>query len=76
MKKVKVLISGCACNSKFADLVEKVVSEQSLDMSVARVTDIEEVMRYNVMSLPALVVDEQVVARGVKTEKELVELLK
>ena len=35
-----------------------------------------EQMQYNVMSLPALVVDGQVVARGQKSEKELIQILK
>ena len=76
MKDVKVLVSSCACNQKFLSLVEKVVIENGIDAKVSAVSDIMEQMQYNVMSLPALVVDGQVVARGQKSEKELVQLLK
>ena len=76
MKDVKVLVSSCACNQKFLSLVEKVVEENGIDAKVSAVTDIMEQMQYNVMSLPALVVDGQVVARGQKSEKELIQLLK
>ena len=76
MKDVKVLVSSCACNQKFLARVEKVVKENGIDARVSAVSDIMEQMQYNVMSLPALVVDGQVVARGQKSEKELIQLLK
>ena len=76
MKDVKVFKSGCACNQKFLAHVEKVVKDNGIDAKVAAVSDIMEQMQYNVMSLPALVVDGQVVARGQKSEKELVQILK
>lgn len=76
MKQIKVLVSSCACNQKFFALVESVVKNNQIDATVEKVDDIMEVMQYNVMSLPALVVDGQVVARGQKSEKELLEILK
>ena len=76
MKKIKVLVSSCACNQKYASLVEAGVKNNQIDATVEKVDDIMEVMQYNVMSLPALVVDDQVVARGQKNEKELLEILK
>ena len=76
MKDVKVLVISCACNHKFLALVDKVVKENGIDAKVSAVTDIMEQMQYNVMSLPALVVDGKVVARGQKGEKELVQILK
>ena len=76
MKQIKVLVSSCACNQKFFALVESVVKNNQIDATVEKVDDIMEVMQYNVMSLPALVIDGQVVARGQKNEKELLEILK
>lgn len=76
MKQIKVLVSSCACNQKFFALVESVVKNNQIDATVEKVDDIMEVMQYNVMSLPALVVDGQFVARGQKSEKELLEILK
>ena len=76
MKQIKVLVSSCACNQKYFALVESVVKNNQIDATVEKVDDIMEVMQYNVMSLPALVVDGQVVARGQKSEKELLESLK
>ncbi len=76
MKQNKVLVSACTCDQKFASLVEAVVKNNQIDATVEKVDDVVEVMQYNVMSLPALVVDGQVVARGQKSEKELLEILK
>ena len=76
MKQIKVLVSSCACNQKYFALVESVVKNNQIDATVEKVDDIMEVMQYNVMSLPALVVDGQVVTRGQKSEKELLEILK
>ena len=76
MKDVKVLVSSCACNQKYLALVEKVVKENGIDAKVSAVSDILDQMQYNVMSLPALVVDGNVVARGQKSENELVQILK
>ena len=75
MKQIKVLVSSCACNQKYASLVETVVKNNQIDATVEKVDDIMEVMQYNVMSLPALVVNDQVVARGQKNETELLEIL-
>ena len=76
MKQIKVLVSSCARNQKFASLVEAVVKNNQIDATVEKVDDIMEVMQYNVMSLPALVVDGEVVARGQKNEAELLEILR
>ena len=76
MKQIKGWGSSCAGNQKFASLVEAVVKNNQIDATVEKVDDIMEVMQYNVMSLPALVIDGQVVARGQKNEKELLEILK
>ena len=76
MKLIKVLVSSCACNQKYFALVESVVKNNQIDATVEKVDDIMAVMKYTVMSLPALVVDGQVVARGQKSEKELLDILK
>lgn len=76
MKQIKVLVSSCACNQKYVSLVEAVVNNNQIDATIEKVDDIMKVMQYNVMSLPALVVDGEVVARGQKNEAELLAILK
>ena len=76
MKQIKVLVSSCACNQKYVSLVEAVVKNNQIGATIEKVDDIMKVMQYNVMSLPALVVDGEVVARGQKNEAELLAILK
>lgn len=76
MKQIKILVSSCNCNQKFADLVEKVVKDNGIEAEVSKVNDMMEIMQYDVMSLPALVVDGKVVAKGTKNEAEILSLLK
>lgn len=76
MKQIKVLVSSCACNQKYVSLVEAVVKNNQIDATIEKVDDIMKVMQYNVMSLPALVVDGEFVARGQKNEAELLAILK
>ncbi len=75
MKEIKVLGTGCTgCKALYAT-VEKVVSDLSLNVNLVKEEDIMNIMQYNVMSLPALVVDEEVVAKGKLTYEQVKELL-
>lgn len=76
IKEIKVLGPGCArCKSTFA-VVDKMVKESGLGISVVKVDDINEIMRYNIMSTPAIVVDDKVVMKGkVPTESEVRRIL-
>ena len=57
-------------------MVEKVVKESGMDVQLTKVDDIEEIMRYNILSTPAIVVDDKVVLKGrVPSEKEVKQLL-
>lgn len=64
MKVFKVLGSGCANCLNTAKLIEKVAAEQGVDVSVEKVTDLETIMNYGVMSTPGVVMDEEVVHAG------------
>ena len=74
--EIKVLGSGCSRCHKAFEMVEKVVKEQGVDAQVEYVTDIERVMAYNVMSMPAIVVDGEVRLKGaVPTEADVKKML-
>ena len=73
--EIKVLGTGCAgCKALYAT-VEEVVKELVLDATVTKEEDIVKIMDYNVMTLPALVVDGKVVGKGRLTFAEVKALL-
>ena len=74
--EIKVLGPGCAGCKVLHETVKQVVAELKLAATVVKEEDIMKIMSYNVMALPALVVDEQVVAKGRKLSlAEVKELL-
>ncbi|TGX80970.1 thioredoxin family protein [Palleniella muris] len=75
MKEIKVLGTGCAGCKALYTTVEKVVNDLNLDASVQKEEDIMKIMEYNVMSLPALVVDGKVVAKGKLSYEQVKEVL-
>ncbi len=75
MKQIKILGTGCAsCKALFAT-VEKVVADLGIDACVVKEEDIVKIMAYNVMTLPALVVDEEVVAKGKLSYEQVKDIL-
>lgn len=62
---VKVLGGGCANCKKLVKMAEKAIKELGLGIDVQKVEDITVIMNdYNVMTTPALVVDEEVIIKG------------
>ena len=61
---IKVLGAGCkSCHEQYENAKEA-VKAMGLPVEVEYITDMQKVMEYGVMSMPALVVNEKVVSRG------------
>lgn len=61
---IKVLGAGCkSCHEQYENAIAA-VKAMELNMEVEYITDMEKVMGYGVMSMPAIVVNEQVVSMG------------
>ena len=74
--EIKVLGPGCSKCKTTYQVVEKVIKENNLDVKLTKVDDIMEMNNYNIMTTPAIVVDEVVKIKGkVPTESEVKELL-
>ena len=74
--EIKVLGTGCSKCKATYEMVNKVVNENNINATVTKVEDIMEIMKYNVMNMPAIVIDDKIVLSG-KTpgEKEIKNLL-
>jgi len=77
MKQIKVLGPGCAkCKTTYSNVLEA-VKQSNTEAQVEKVEDIEEMMKYNVLTTPVLIIDEQVKIKGrVAQVNEIIELLK
>lgn len=74
--EVKVLGTGCAKCKTAEAVVERVVKESGMDIKVTKIDDIMEIMKYNIIATPAIVVDEVVKIKGhVPSEKEVKDAL-
>jgi small redox-active disulfide protein 2 len=73
---IKILGSGCKKCKKMEENVKEAIEELNLDAKVEKVEDFKEIMKYKVLTTPALVVDEEVLSSGklLKT-KEIIKLL-
>ena len=61
---IKVLGAGCkTCHEQYEN-AKAAVAALGLSMEVEYITDVEKVMEYGVMSMPAIVVNDQVVSMG------------
>ncbi|AHF13039.1 redox-active disulfide protein [Barnesiella viscericola DSM 18177] len=73
--EIKVLGTGCAGCKALYERVEQVVNELGIQATLSKEEDLIKIMAYNVMSLPALVVDGKVVGKGKLSTDEIKVLL-
>jgi small redox-active disulfide protein 2 len=64
MMKVKVLGSGCANCRKLEAVARDAACASGIQADFEKVTDIQAILAYDVMSTPALVIDDKVVSSG------------
>lgn len=75
MKTIKVLGTGCSKCVSTERIVKEVVSENNFNVTVEKVEDIQKIMDYNILSTPAIVIDEKVVMSGKTPLKEEIKAL-
>jgi len=75
--KIKVLGTGCPSCVQLERIVRKAADDIGGDIEVEKVDDLQKIMSYGVMMVPALVIDEKVVSAGgfltTKDVKEIIE---
>ena len=77
MRTIKILGTGCPKCKQTEAVVKEVVTKNNYEANIIKVEDIMEIMTYNVMSTPALIIDDEIKIKGrVPTREEVEELLK
>ncbi len=70
--EIKILGTGCAKCKTTQAVVEKVVAQAGINATIIKVEDIMEIMKYNVLATPAVVIDGVVKIKGrVPSEAEV-----
>jgi small redox-active disulfide protein 2 len=64
MLNIKILGSGCANCQKVEQIAKKVVATLSVDATFQKVTEMQDIMKYPILSTPGLVVNEKLVCAG------------
>lgn len=74
--EIKVLGSGCPKCKATEKVATEAVNELGISADIIKVTDFKDILKFGVMTTPALVIDGQVVVKGrVPSIKEVKELL-
>ena len=74
--EIKILGTGCGkCKTTYA-VIEKVINENNITATLTKVEDIMEIMSYNILATPAVVIDGELkIKGGVPSEAKVKELL-
>ena len=75
-KNIKVLGPGCPkCKTTYNNVLEA-VKQMGIEADVTKIEDIEEMMKYNVLTTPVLMIDDVAKVKGrIADVKEIKELL-
>ena len=74
--EIKVLGTGCVSCKTLFNTVQQAVEDLGIEATVIKEEDLMKIMSYNVLSLPAFVIDEKVVAKGSRSLPEVIEIIK
>ena len=76
MKHIKILGPGCAkCKTTF-EVVRKAVEQSGVQADIVKIEDLEGMMKYDILTTPVVVIDEQIKISGrVPTTDEILRLI-
>lgn len=61
---IQVLGTGCPKCKTLEKAVRDIVAQNNINATITKVDDIMEIMKFNIMTTPALVIDGKVVVKG------------
>lgn len=62
--KIKILGVGCPKCRRLEEKVKDVVNQNNIEAEFEKVTDVQEMMKYNIMMTPGLVINEKLKSSG------------
>lgn len=63
-RSIKILGPDCTkCNTTYTNALEA-VKQTGVEADVIKIDDIEEMLKYNVLSTPVLIIDEHIKVKG------------
>ena len=75
--KIEILGTGCPKCKQLEALVKEAVTELKIKANIVKITDIEEIIEYGIMSLPALFINGKEILSGrLPGKEELKKLIK
>lgn len=76
MLTIKVLGPGCENCKRLAWLAERAVQHLAIEAQITKVTEYKEIMKYDILSTPGLVINGKVVSTGrIPSEAEITTFL-
>ncbi len=73
---IKILGTGCPKCKTLEKMTREVVEQNGFNATITKVEDIMDIMQYNILSTPALVVNEKVEIKGrVPSAEEIKQVL-
>lgn len=74
---VKILGTGCVKCKRLEEKVRTVIEMNSIDATVEKVTDLDEIMKFNIMRTPGLVINDKLVLSGmIPKDEQILQWLK
>ena len=64
MLTIKILGPGCANCKRLEEIARKAASDMNVTAEFAKVTDYNDILAYDVLSTPGLVINEKLVSSG------------
>lgn len=64
MLTIKVLGPGCANCKKLEEVVQQAVAALAVEADVVKVTDMQQIIAYDVLKTPGLVINDKLVSSG------------
>ena len=72
---IKILGTGCAKCQALERNTRDAVADLGISVSIEKVTDIQSIMKYDILMTPGLVIDGEVVVSGKLASKEEIKKL-